>query len=151
MKAAPSGMQWVAVGATCAAVAALIGYPRALPDPFRRGVDRAVDESARFWLWTWDEPADVLDDPNGEWGVCPVGIWPRIDGCGPAAVPASVVPAPAGTAPESRVPPPAAGEASGTTHTLPARLSLRLIGHCRRVSDVQSCLCLIRFLLLSVL
>ena len=73
MRVIPTGVHWAAVAASCAIVTVLTSHPGTLPDPCRRGIERAVDEVARGLLRLWDEPADALEHPAEEWVASPIG------------------------------------------------------------------------------
>jgi hypothetical protein len=79
---------------TCAVITAALTDPATLPGSLRYGVEQAVDASARFWLWTWHEPTDVLDHPEADWWLGPVEpAWPTGGGEVPTA-PLTIAPGP---------------------------------------------------------
>lgn len=66
MKMAPTPLQVVATVVACGIAGLAMGHPRELPSPFRMALHRAVDGAARFWLWTWNQPADTLNEAPEE-------------------------------------------------------------------------------------
>jgi len=59
MKQSPTFLQWFTTGIMCWMISMLLWNPNMLPEPVRQGVYTSVDGAARFWLWLWNEPAEV--------------------------------------------------------------------------------------------